>query len=179
MCGPVLSSSAAPVQTMSGNNRHAPPRAQQTDPLHDSSLTVSTALSQRVGDGEGETTPESVLSTVVADILDEDEIDVPEGVVTQSLDEILVALIALCDDATHGTGLMEELATLFDVQPSPGSVYPRLHDLDGDGTLTRHDLVQTKQYAIDDADRADQMLERAMQHHLALGLFLQAARDTV
>jgi DNA-binding PadR family transcriptional regulator len=38
------------------------------------------------------------------------------------------------DDGTHGTGLMDDMAQLFDVQPSPGTVYPRLHDLESDGT---------------------------------------------
>jgi DNA-binding PadR family transcriptional regulator len=120
-----------------------------------------------------------VLSSVADDVLDENACSLPNDIVTQRLDEILVALIALRNEDTHGTGLMAELADGFDVQPSPGTIYPRLHDLDANGTLTRHDLVQTKQYAIGDPDAADELLERAMQQHLALGLFLQAARDAV
>jgi hypothetical protein len=120
------------------------------------------------------------MSSIVGDLLgDADDLDVAEEVVTQSLDEILVALIALRDDETHGTGLMEDMARVFDVQPSPGTVYPRLHDLKADGTLMRHDLVQTKQYSVDDDDAADRLIERAMYQHLAVGLFLHAARDAV
>ncbi len=121
------------------------------------------------------------MSSVANDLLDDDvgDIDVGEEVVTQSLDEILVALIALRDDETHGTGLMEDMTRLFDVQPSPGTVYPRLHDLESDGTLTRHDLVQTKQYSIRDDDAAESTLESAMYQHLAVGLFLHAALDAV
>jgi DNA-binding PadR family transcriptional regulator len=121
------------------------------------------------------------MSSVADDLLDEDvgDIAVREEVVTQSLDEILVALIALRDDETHGTGLMEDMVRLFDVEPSPGTVYPRLHDLESDGTLTRHDLVQTKQYSISDDDAAESTLERAMYQHLAVGMFLHAALDAV
>jgi hypothetical protein len=121
------------------------------------------------------------MSSVADDLLDEDvgDIAVREEVVTQSLDEILVALIALRDDETHGTGLMEDMARLFDVEPSPGTVYPRLHDLESDGTLTRHDLVQTKQYSICDDDAAESTLESAMYQHLTVGLFLHAALDAV
>ena len=118
------------------------------------------------------------MSVIVGDLLDDgEELDVAEEVVTQSLDEILLALITLRDDETHGTGLMEDMARVFDVQPSPGTVYPRLHDLEADGTLTRHDLVQTKQYSVNDEDVASRLIERAMYQHLAVGLFLHAALD--
>lgn len=103
----------------------------------------------------------------------------PDGVVTQSLDEILLALIALREDGTHGTALIEDVSSLFGVEPSPGTVYPRLHDLESDGTLARHDLVQTKQYAIRDEADAAERIERAMYRHLAVGRFLEAALDAV
>jgi hypothetical protein len=166
---------------MSGDNLHAAPYGAQTDPPHDSTPTVTPQLLQRVRDNRRDGTPAEVLSSVADALLADDvsDIDVAEEVVTQSLDEILVALIALRDDGTHGTGLMEDMAELFDVQPSPGTVYPRLHDLESDGTLTRHDLVQTKQYSISDDDAAESTLERAMYQHLAVGLFLNAALDAV
>ena len=166
---------------MSGDNLHAAPHAARTDPPHDSSPPVTPQLLQRVRADGRDSTPAEVLSSV-ADVLladDVSDIDVAEAAVTQSLDEILVALIALRDDGTHGTGLMEDMAQLFDVQPSPGTVYPRLHDLESDGTLTRHDLVRTKQYSISDDDAAESILERAMYQHLAIGLFLHAAVDAV
>jgi hypothetical protein len=162
---------------MSGDNLHASP-ATHTDPPHDSTPTVSDALLERVRDSQCDGTPVDIDSDILDDVLDGDWEDqsFAEAAVTQSLEEILVALIALRDDETHGTGLMEDISRLFDVEPSPGTVYPRLHDLEADGTLTRHDLVQTKQYSIRDDDAAGSLLEDAMYQHLTLGLFLHAAR---
>lgn len=138
-------------------------------------------LLQRVSGTQCDTTPAEVMSTAVEDLLggDTDDVTVSEEVVTQSLDEILVALIALREGETHGTALMEDVSSLFGVEPSPGTVYPRLHDLESDGTLARHDLVQTKQYAIRDEGDAAERIERAMYQHLAVGLFLEAALDAV
>lgn len=165
---------------MSGDNLSMRPRPATGEPPHDSSPTVMPELLRRARDGSRDATPEEVMSSIEGDLLDDgDELAVAEEVVTQSLDEILLALIALRDDETHGTGLMEDMARVFDVQPSPGTVYPRLHDLESDGTLARHDLVQTKQYSVDDAAAADRKIERAMYQHLAVGLFLHAARDAV
>ena len=104
---------------------------------------------------------------------------VDNGLVTESLDEILLAMIASSSNETHGTGLMEELERQFDVQLSPGTVYPRLHELEADGTLEVHELVQTKQYSISDRSAAKSQIERAVQQHLALGMFLQAALDAM
>jgi DNA-binding PadR family transcriptional regulator len=102
---------------------------------------------------------------------------VDDGLVTQSLDEILLALIALTDDETHGTVLMEALESQFEADLSPGTVYPRLHELDSAGILEMHELVQTKQYSIDDRQEAERVIERAMYEHLAMSRFLQAALD--
>jgi DNA-binding PadR family transcriptional regulator len=107
------------------------------------------------------------------------DVAVDSGLVTESLDEILLAMIASSSDATHGTGLMEELERQFDVQLSPGTMYPRLHDLEADGTLEVHELVQTKQYSISDRFAAKSRIERAVQQHLAMGTFLQAALDAM
>ncbi|WP_276270542.1 PadR family transcriptional regulator [Haloarcula litorea] len=122
--------------------------------------------------------PESVLASIADDVADGD-VAVDDGLVTGSLDEVLLALIALSDDETHGTGLMTELSNLFDADLSPGTVYPRLHELEADDTLAVHELVQTKQYAIDDPDTARASIEDAARSHLALGLFLHASLDAV
>ncbi|MFC7075336.1 PadR family transcriptional regulator [Haloarcula halophila] len=127
---------------------------------------------------ESGTIPEPLLSSVIEDVADGD-LTVDDGLVTQSLDEILLAMIALADDETHGTGLMEELSRLFDADLSPGTVYPRLHDLEAEGQLRMHELVQTKQYSIDDAAAAESKIEDAMYQHLAIGLFLHASLDGV
>jgi hypothetical protein len=179
MCSPVQSTDTDRVQHMSGDDLHALPRTPQTDPPRDSAPAVTTALSERGDRAGADTAPAEVLSAVADEVRGGDGRSLPSGLVTQHLDEILVALIALRTEETHGTGLMEELAACFDVQPSPGTVYPRLHDLDADGTLSRHDLVQTKQYSIANHERAETLLDRAMQQHFTLGLFLRAARDAV
>ncbi|MDS0280505.1 PadR family transcriptional regulator [Haloarcula onubensis] len=130
------------------------------------------------GNAARDAIPESLLASVVDDIADGD-IAVDDGLVTQSLDEILLAMIALSDDETHGTGLMEALSRLFDAQLSPGTVYPRLHDLEADNTLTVHELVQTKQYSIDDAETAASQIEEAAYRHFVIGMFLHASLDAV
>ena len=127
---------------------------------------------------DSDAVPESLLASVVDDVAD-GALTVDDGLVTQSLDEILLALIALADDETHGTGLMEELSRLFGADLSPGTVYPRLHNLEADSQLRMHELVQTKQYSIDDTAAAESMIEEAMYQHLAIGLFLHASLDAV
>jgi len=134
-------------------------------------------LLSRVRGDERDDTPASVLDSITDDL--EADPDFDEQLVTQSLDELLLALIALRSDGTHGTALIEDVGDLFDVEPSPGTVYPRLHDLDAEGTLARHDLVQTKQYAISDDEAAGETLEAAAHQHLAMGLFLTAALESV
>lgn len=119
------------------------------------------------------------LRSSVDEALGDGGVTVDNGLVTESLDEILLAMIASSSAETHGTGLMNELERRFDVQLSPGTVYPRLHDLDEDGTLEVHELVQTKQYSIDDRSDAKSQIERAMHQHLAMGMFLQAALDAM
>jgi len=111
------------------------------------------------------------------EVVDAGQVTVDDGLVTQSLDEILLACIALTDRETHGTVLMEALDEQFGADLSPGTVYPRLHALESDGILEMHELVQTKQYAIDDGHEAERSIEKAMYEHLAMATFLQAALD--
>jgi len=134
--------------------------------------------------GNDHETPDSggpELTDVVSSVDDprDGDVTVDEGHVTESLDEILIAMIASSADETHGTGLMDELDRLFDVQLSPGTVYPRLHELESEDLLEMHELVQTKQYSIDDPSSARDRVERAVQQHLAIGLFLQASLDAL
>ncbi|MFB6308654.1 MAG: PadR family transcriptional regulator [Haloarculaceae archaeon] len=122
------------------------------------------------------TLPDRRVASVAAEVSD-GSASVADDLVTQSLDAILLALIAVSDEQTHGTGLMDELDRLFDADLSPGTVYPRLHELEADGVLNRHDLVQTKQYSISDDDAAEDLIERAAREHLAISLFLHAALE--
>jgi len=119
---------------------------------------------------------ESVLDPIIDDVVDGD-IAVDDGLVTQSLEEILLAMIAVADGGTHGTGLMEALEDQFGAELSPGTVYPRLHDLEGDGTLQMHELIQTKQYGIADDAAAKEQIATSAYQHLALGLFLHASLE--
>ncbi|NLV08802.1 PadR family transcriptional regulator [Halomicrobium sp. HM KBTZ05] len=120
--------------------------------------------------------PETLLSSVGEALADGDAA-IDESLVTESLDEILLALIASSTDQTHGTELMDELERCFDAQLSPGTVYPRLHELDSEGLLEMHELVQTKQYSISDDPAARERIERAVYQHLAIGMFLHASLD--
>lgn len=123
-----------------------------------------------------EVVSEAILASI-DEVVENGHSTVDDGLVTQSLDEILTALIALTDDETHGTVLMEALSTQFDADLSPGTVYPRLHELESEGILTMHELVQTKQYSIADGHEAERVIEKAMYEHLVMATFLQAALD--
>lgn len=138
---------------------------------HSLDRTSTAADSEVVWDG--------LLSSVDDAVADGGGVAVDNSLVTESLDEILLAMIASLSNETHGTGLMNELERRFDVQLSPGTVYPRLHDLDEDDTLAVHELVQTKQYSINDRSEAKSRIERAVQQHLAMSMFLQTALDAM
>lgn len=105
----------------------------------------------------------------------DDGFDFDEGVVKHSLDELLLVLIALHADGTHGKQLMDDLARLFDARLSPGTVYPRLHDMEDRGTVSVHEMVRTKEYTIADDGEAEARVREAMNQHLAIGRFLQHA----
>lgn len=100
-----------------------------------------------------------------------------EQLVKNSLDELLLVLVALRDGDTHGKGLMEDLSQVFDARLSPGTVYPRLHDLEEDDLLEMHELVRTKEYRLEGDGDARSRIETAMRQHLALGFVFYSALD--
>ncbi|WP_255151575.1 helix-turn-helix transcriptional regulator [Halorarius halobius] len=100
-----------------------------------------------------------------------------EKLVKQSLEELLVVLIAMRSGETNGKALMSDLSRLFDSQLSPGTVYPALHEMDGDDVLEMFELVRSKEYRIADDQEAAAMVTEAAQQYLALGAFLYAATD--
>jgi hypothetical protein len=100
-----------------------------------------------------------------------------EELVKNSLDELLLVLVALRDSETHGKGLMEDLSELFDARLSPGTVYPRLHELEDEEILEMHELVRTKEYRIDDREETRARIESAMAQHLALGFVFYSALE--
>ncbi|GAD53586.1 gas vesicle protein GvpE [Halarchaeum acidiphilum MH1-52-1] len=98
-----------------------------------------------------------------------------ETIVKHSLDELLLVLVALRADGTHGKQLMDDLAGTFDADLSPGTVYPRLHDLEESGTIDVHEMVRTKEYTVADETDARDRVRDAMRQHLAIGRVLHHA----
>ncbi|WP_254840677.1 PadR family transcriptional regulator [Natronomonas marina] len=129
------------------------------------------------GDAEPAARTEAVVEETAATLYDGDSLSIEEGLVKESLPNLLTALVELRRSETHGKGVMEDLERFFGVDLSPGTVYPVLHDLEEGGLLSVHELVQTKEYSIDDGDAARQRLEDAMGQHLALGLVFRRALE--
>ncbi|MES3517929.1 MAG: helix-turn-helix transcriptional regulator [Natronomonas sp.] len=129
-----------------------------------------------IGSSESQTS-EEVVGEVLAELFSDREFEFDERLTKNSLDELLVLLVALRGEKTHGKGLMEDLDELFDAQLSPGTVYPRLHELEDEEILEMHELVRTKEYRIGDEFAASSRLEEAMYQHLALGLIFHNALE--
>lgn len=100
-----------------------------------------------------------------------DQFRFDDGLVKESLDELLVSLVALRADGTHGKALIEALDSVFDVDLSPGTVYPRLHRLDERGILDVHEMVRTKEYTVADEKTVRDLATDAMYQHCAMALF--------
>ena len=134
-----------------------------------------------VEDADSRTDPtertEAVVEETADALFDGDRLAVDEGLVKQSLPELLTALVELRTSETHGKRVMDDLEEFFGVDLSPGTVYPVLHDLKEEGRLSVHELVQTKEYSVEDPETAAEMLRRTMGQHLALGLVFQRALE--
>lgn len=129
------------------------------------------------GDADPDADPaartESLVEGTSETVFDGEGLDIDDGLVKQSLSEILVMLVGMRSNETHGKGIMEDLTRFFGAQLSPGTVYPTLHDLEEEGLLEMRELIQTKEYTIDDTDAVRESLHGAMSQHLALGLLFQ------
>jgi hypothetical protein len=121
--------------------------------------------------------PQSVLETVTDELFDGEPFAFEESIVKNELDEIILLLVAMRERNIHGKGLMREIESVFDTELSPGTVYPRLHDLDDAGLLRARDLVQTTEYHVEDDDAARSQVDAAMRQHLALGYLCSVALD--
>jgi hypothetical protein len=113
--------------------------------------------------------PREVLSAVMTTLFPDRDFRFEEDLVKQNLEETLLLLISIRTSGTHGKGLMDDLASLFDAHLSPGTVYPQLHDLEDEGLLQMQEKVRTKEYHIGDDREVRARLERSMYQHLALG----------
>lgn len=118
---------------------------------------------------------EPVLGQVLDGLFDEEAERLDEAMIKENLDDILLLLIAGRESDRHGKALIGDLTTVFDAHLSPGTVYPRLHDLDERGTLDVKPLVRTKEYEIADEAAVVDRIESSMRQHLAMGMFLRAA----
>lgn len=116
-----------------------------------------------------------VLNTIRSTLFSDSSFRFDEELVKQSLDEILVLLIAMRTEDTNGKSLMTDLTLLFDSQLSPGTVYPALHGMESDEVLEMFELVRSKEYRIDDREAANAMVTEAARQYLALGSFFYLA----
>ena len=140
---------------------------------------VETLRSHDVGEEDPAAVTAEILTETERSIEDADRLRVDRGLVTQSLEELLLMLVGLRTTDASGKGIMEDLDRFLGAQPSPGTVYPTLHDLEERGLLDVHELVQTKEYLIDDEGAAAQALREAARQHRAMGQLFQRALEDI
>lgn len=148
----------------------------------DSSVSVSRLYREMVGqagetDGDATEQRAELVLDSVTEVLFADDFEFDEATVKANLNEILLMLVALRETQTHGKGLMEDLQQVFGADLSPGTVYPRLHELEEEGLLQVQELVRTKEYHIEDPELCREQVETAMRQHLALGFFFRSALE--
>lgn len=153
------------------------------DPNSDADRTLRSLVDEiHPGSAETPSTDPAVRTeTVVTDtsetLFDGQRPPFDDGLVKESLPELLTMLVGLRTSDTHGKGIIEDLDRFFGADLSPGTVYPALHELDDEGVLEMRELVQTKEYDIGDRTAACGLLEDAMAQHFALGLVFKRALE--
>lgn len=154
------------------------PAAKLTVETDSESVSVELLREQLEGVGD-ETDPGQVVSQTISEVetglFGDEQIAYDKPRIKFSLDELLVALVALRETDTHGKQLMSDLNEQFDTSFSPGTVYPRLHALCEAGVLDQCELIRTKEYSIEEAEAARSAVVDAARQHIALGVFLQTA----
>lgn len=153
--------------------------------LSDDGQTVSIPdLRAQLGTTGQPNNPNTALDSVVKETTDSlfgtarSNFEFEDSHVKTSLDEVLLAAIALRETDTHGKQLLDDIASQFDTVLSPGTVYPRLHDLCDSGELKRYTLPKTKEYSIDDTATVESKITNAARQHLAIGMALRATLDS-
>lgn len=149
--------------------------------------TTEPALKRLIGEINGEEVAdpdadpaaktEAIVDETSKILFDGHSPEIDDSRIKESLPELLMVLIALRQTDAHGKGIMEDLNRFFGAQLSPGTVYPMLHDLDDEGLLEMRELIQTKEYAVDDEAAVEARLQDAMRQHLTLGLVFQRALE--
>ena len=155
-----------------------PPASEAAEASDDHAVTVS-QLQAELQRGDREVQAETAIADIVAEVetalFDGESFSFDEEHVKSSLDELLVSLVAVRSADTHGKQLLDDLAEEFDTALSPGTVYPRLHDLCDEAVLEQRELVKTKEYTLADVEDARDGVVDAARQHLALGMVLHAA----
>ncbi|MFC7153852.1 helix-turn-helix transcriptional regulator [Halomarina halobia] len=144
-----------------------------TQAADDRTVTVAAEASTR----GPEARTRRLIRSVLDDLFQDASFAFDETLVKDNLDELLLVLIGVRGSKTHGKALMGDLAHLFDTQLSPGTVYPRLHELAESGVLAPREMVRTKEYRVSERADAVRRLERSMRQHLALAAVFYAALE--
>lgn len=159
-------------------NQHMQKTADETEAALLEKLQSNGAL-----DGESDEDPAAETAAILSETArfndGTDTLGIDDGLVKQSLDELLVMLVALRTNDTHGKGIMSDINRFFGTQLSPGTVYPALHDLEDRDLLEVHELVQTKEYFLGDEAAATAAVREAMEQHLGMGLLFQQMLDEI
>ncbi|MGM0510290.1 MAG: response regulator [Thermoplasmatota archaeon] len=92
---------------------------------------------------------------------------IKESVKDWCLEEILLLLIMNRDGAS-GKDLMSDLNNIFGVELSSSIVYPRLHDLEEEGLLSINEHIRTKEYLIDDEQRANVRISKKLKQFFGI-----------
>jgi len=154
-----------------GQERPGPSAEMLLEKLQESGETDATARE----DPAAETA--AILEETAETLHGGGSLHVDDGLVKETLPELLLLLVGLRTDDAHGKGVMQDLNRFFGTQLSPGTVYPTLHELDEEGLLEMRELVQTKEYFVDDDEVVRKRLRGAMTQHLALGAVFQRALE--
>ena len=165
--------------------RFAPSERAETDVTMEALLYELRSGSTDEGDSrlavasesEGPSEAERLVGDVLDGLFSSQRFRFSEPRVKESLAELLLVLVGLTHGGASGKALMDDLSRVFDARLSPGTVYPRLHDLEAEGYLRAHEMVRTKDYHLDDAAAVRERVSGAMYQHLALGVVLYAALE--
>lgn len=120
---------------------------------------------------------DAILEEVVQGTISDEGFEFADETVKDNLNSVLLTLVAGRSADSNGKHLMDDLGRAFDSDLSPGTVYPKLHDLEEAGLLEKHELVRTKEYDIADAERFRERITEQMRQHLALGMYFHHALE--
>jgi pyoverdine/dityrosine biosynthesis protein Dit1 len=149
----------------------------RNEPSEEESIEISRLRAELDDGAQTDEADFSAVASVTDRSTFSDEFTFDDDHVKGALDALLVMLVMLRSSETHGKQLIEDLDEQFDTALSPGTVYPRLHDLCEDGVLNRRELVRTKEYTIEDPEQARTTLAESARQHLALGLAFRTALE--